>query len=164
MPVSTYEALHRGGERIWINLYLVNRYLSADIALRTALAHGERRAKSLGMNSADLVPLSTTWRPADETRLWRKLARVVARIGFADSLVAAWYCAMDAATPAHVRGTLLAALAYFVLPTDAVPDILAGIGFTDDAAVIAAVVGTFARYITPEHRNRAARRLDELLR
>ena len=60
--------------------------------------------------------------------------------------------------------TLLAALAYFELPTDAVPDILAGIGFTDDAAVIAAVVGTFARYITPEHRTRAARRLDELLR
>lgn len=116
------------------------------------------------MTKTELIPLATTWRPGDEPRLWRKLVRVAARIGFADSIVAAWYCAMDRATPAHVRGVLLAALAYFILPTDAVPDILAGIGFTDDAAVMAAVVGTFARYITPEHRARAARRLDELIR
>lgn len=116
------------------------------------------------MASTELIPIPTTWRPADEPRLWRKLARVAARIGFADSIVAAWYCARDAATPTHVRGVLLAALAYFLLPADLIPDVLVGIGFTDDAAVMAAVVGTFARYITPEHRTRAARRLDELLR
>ena len=57
----------------------------------------------------------------------------------------------------HVRGVLLAALAYFLLPADAVPDIVAGIGFTDDAAVIAAVLGTFARHVTPEHRAKAGR-------
>ena len=71
---------------------------------------------------------------------------------------------MDTATPQHVRGVLLAALAYFVLPVDAIPDIVAGIGFTDDAAVIAAVVGALARHITPEHRDRARTRLDQLLR
>lgn len=116
------------------------------------------------MATSELIPIETTWHPADEPRLWRKLARVAAKIGFADSIVAAWYCATDVATPTHVRGVLLAALAYFVLPTDIVPDLLAGIGFTDDAAVMAAVVGTFARYITPEHRARAARRLDQLIR
>lgn len=115
------------------------------------------------MTNADLVPLAVTWNSADEPRLWRKLMRVAARIGFADSLVAAWYCAVDAATPMHVRGVLLAALAYFLLPADAVPDIIAGIGFTDDAAVITAVLGTFARHVTPEHRAKAIRRLDELL-
>ena len=113
--------------------------------------------------TTDLIALAPRWKPADEPRLWRKLLRVAARIGFADSLVAAWYCAVDAATPMHVRGVLLAALAYFLLPADAVPDIIAGIGFTDDAAVIAAVLGTFARHVTPEHRAKASRRLDELL-
>jgi uncharacterized membrane protein YkvA (DUF1232 family) len=113
--------------------------------------------------SNDVALLAPAWKPADEPRLWRKLVRVAARISFADSLVAAWYCAADAKTPIHVRGVLLAALAYFVLPADAVPDIVAGIGFTDDAAVIAGVIGTFARYITPEHRAKASRRLDELL-
>ena len=115
------------------------------------------------MTSTDLVSLAPEWRPADEPRLWRKLVRVAARISFADSLVAAWYCATDGKTPIHVRGILLAALAYFLLPTDAVPDIMVGIGFTDDAAVIASVLGTFARYITPDHRAKAKQRLDDLL-
>lgn len=115
------------------------------------------------MMSNDLVALAPEWRPADEPRLWRKLARVAARITFANSLLAAWYCAADGRTPMHVRGVLLAALAYFVLPADAVPDIIAGIGFTDDAAVVATVLGMFARHVTVEHKEKASRRLDELL-
>ena len=113
--------------------------------------------------SNDLIAIAPRWKPSDEPRLWRKLVRVAARITFADQLVAAWYCAVDAATPMHVRGVLLAALAYFLLPSDLVPDIVAGIGFTDDAAVIAAVLGTFARHVTDEHRAQASHRLDELL-
>jgi len=114
--------------------------------------------------TTDITTMPATWTPADEPRLWRKLVRVAARITFADQLVAAWYCAKDPATPMHVRAVLLGALAYFVLPADVIPDIIAGIGFTDDATVIAAVLGTFATYVTPEHREAARRRLDALLR
>src|SRR4051794_22558484 len=84
------------------------------------------------MMPTDVDVAAPNWSPADEPRLWRKLVRVAAKITFADTLVAAWYCAMDPATPMRVQGALLAALAYFVLPIDAVPDFLAGIGFTDD--------------------------------
>jgi uncharacterized membrane protein YkvA (DUF1232 family) len=34
---------------------------------------------------------------------------------------------------------LLAALAYFILPFDFIPDMIPGLGFTDDAAVLTAV-------------------------
>lgn len=34
-------------------------------------------------------------------------------------------------------GLIVAAIIYFVMPFDAVPDIIAGLGFTDDAAVLA---------------------------
>ena len=115
------------------------------------------------MNTETASP-AATWASSDEPHLWRKLARVATRITFADSLVSAWYCATDSATPAHVRAVLLGALAYFLLPADAVPDLLAGIGFADDASVIAAVVGTFARYIAPEPRARARERLEQILR
>jgi len=50
---------------------------------------------------------------------------------------------------------MLAALAYFVLPTDAIPDILAGIGFTDDAAVFAALMAVVGKNIKPRHREAA---------
>ena len=45
-----------------------------------------------------------------------------------------------------------AALAYFVLPADVIPDVLAGSGLTDDTAVIAAVVGVAAKHLKPKHR------------
>ncbi|HEV7386769.1 MAG TPA: YkvA family protein, partial [Phenylobacterium sp.] len=64
-----------------------------------------------------------------------KLRRVAARVPFASEALAVWYCARDDETPMTAKGMMFAALAYFVLPTDAVPDFIAGIGYTDDAAV-----------------------------
>ena len=52
--------------------------------------------------------------------------RVAARIPFAEDLLAAYYCAFDRETPLHVQGTLIGALAYFVLPIDAMPGYHAG--------------------------------------
>ena len=57
---------------------------------------------------------------------------------------------------------LLAALAYFVLPTDFIPDFLPGLGFTDDAAVIAAAVALARRSIKPEHREAARAQIERL--
>ncbi|RMF00338.1 MAG: DUF1232 domain-containing protein, partial [Alphaproteobacteria bacterium] len=91
------------------------------------------------------------------TAFWKKMARFAGRIPFAEDAVAAYYCALDPHTPARVRATLLAALAYFILPLDGIPDFLLGLGFSDDAAVLAAAVSMVARHITPLHRAAAAR-------
>jgi uncharacterized membrane protein YkvA (DUF1232 family) len=91
---------------------------------------------------------------------WAKLKRFAARVPFAQDLVAAYYCALDPATPIRVRGMLLAALAYFILPTDFIPDILGGLGFADDMALLSAVIGLVSSHITPTHRTAAARALD----
>ena len=67
---------------------------------------------------------------------WAKLKRFAGQVPFVEDLVAAYYCALDPATPMRVRGMLLAALAYFILPFDLVPDMIAGLGFADDAALL----------------------------
>ena len=90
-----------------------------------------------------------------ERSFWKKLLKTAARIPFAEDLAAAYYCAVDPETPRHVKGLLLAALAYFVIPTDAIPDFVAGFGFTDDAAVLAGALSLVSRYITQGHRERA---------
>lgn len=90
-----------------------------------------------------------------EHGLWQKLAKFAGRIPFAEDAAAAYFCATDPATPSRVRGILLAALAYFVLPTDVIPDFIAGIGFTDDAAVLALAISLVSGQIRPEHRKRA---------
>jgi len=89
-------------------------------------------------------------------RFWIKLKRVVARLPFAEDLLAAYYCAFDKETPRHVQGALLGAIAYFILPFDFIPDMLPVLGFTDDAAVLATAIRLVASHITEDHR-RAAR-------
>jgi uncharacterized membrane protein YkvA (DUF1232 family) len=86
---------------------------------------------------------------------WNKMRRVAAGLPFAEDLLAAYYCAFDYQTPLQVKAALLAALAYFVLPFDFMPDVLPVLGFTDDAAVLATAVRMVAAYIRPEHRNAA---------
>jgi len=93
---------------------------------------------------------------------WRKASAVAARLPFAEDLIAAYYCAFDRKTPLPVRAALLGALAYFVLPADAVPDMIAGLGYTDDAAVLAATLKLFASNITDSHRESARAVLDKL--
>lgn len=92
---------------------------------------------------------------------WRKLRGVAARIPFTEDLLAAYYCAFDRATPRHVQLTLIGALAYFVLPTDAVPDMLPVLGFTDDAAVLATAIKLVSDHIRPVHRDAARDKLAE---
>ena len=92
----------------------------------------------------------------DEARMrrdfWAKVRRFAAHLPFAEDLLAAYYCAVDRDTPAHVRVSLVAALAYFVLPADAVPDLLPVLGFADDAAVLATALRLVATAMRPEHR------------
>jgi uncharacterized membrane protein YkvA (DUF1232 family) len=86
---------------------------------------------------------------------WPTLRKAMRQIPFSEDVVAAYYCAIDPAVPWRVRATLLGALAYFVAPVDAVPDVLLGIGFSDDATVLVGAITMVAAHITEEHRKRA---------
>jgi uncharacterized membrane protein YkvA (DUF1232 family) len=83
---------------------------------------------------------------------WPKIRKVAAHVPFAADALAIWYCARDDETPAAAKGMMLAALAYFVMPFDAIPDVIAGIGYTDDAAVFLAVLSIVGKHLKPRHR------------
>jgi uncharacterized membrane protein YkvA (DUF1232 family) len=88
-------------------------------------------------------------------RFWPKLKAALARIPFAEDAAASFYAATDPRTPARAKAVLLAALAYFIAPVDAVPDFVAGLGFTDDLAVLLMVVRTMRDHLLPDHYERA---------
>lgn len=90
---------------------------------------------------------------------WKKMVRVASKVPFAEDAAAAWFCARDPRTPTRVRATLLAALAYFVTPTDLIPDFVVVFGFTDDAAVLMAALGLVSSYMKPDHRKAARQAL-----
>lgn len=92
---------------------------------------------------------------------WTTFKKAVQIIPFSNELVAAYYCALDPETPFHARATLLAALAYFVLPIDIIPDFILGLGFSDDITVLAATLLRLRTYIKNEHRDQAADALND---
>jgi uncharacterized membrane protein YkvA (DUF1232 family) len=116
------------------------------------------------MVGREVIPLPAE--PFDEARFerdrqrveagfWQKLRQSLGRIPFVEDAVAAYYCAFDPETPLQVKAVLIAALAYFVLPMDMVPDVIAGFGFTDDAAVLYAAITAVQRHLRPQHRAKA---------
>ena len=91
----------------------------------------------------------------DAKSFWDKVRQTAGRVPFVDQAVAVWFCARDPATPFRVKAILMGALAYFVLPFDVVPDLLAGLGYADDLAVLTAAVRAVLPHITEEHRAKA---------
>ncbi|TPW26997.1 YkvA family protein [Pararhizobium mangrovi] len=96
-----------------------------------------------------------------QARFWKTLKSAARQVPFMRDVVAAYYCAMDPNTPMRVRGILLGALAYFVIPTDIVPDFIAFFGFTDDMAVLAAAISAIRGHITQAHYDAAEEALAE---
>ncbi len=94
-------------------------------------------------------------------RFWAKVRRTLGRVPFLDQAVAAFYAAIDPATPRHAKAVLFAALAYFVAPLDLVPDVIPVGGFADDLAVLVAALQAIGPHITAAHLARARAALED---
>src|SRR3954469_17866034 len=81
-----------------------------------------------------------------------KAKRYLNRLPLAHETVAMYFCMLDPRTPVWVKATAGAALAYFVLPLDAVPDFLPVLGLSDDASVLAAAFAAVSAHVPAEHR------------
>lgn len=84
----------------------------------------------------------------------RRLARAagweVAYRGFL-----AYYLLRDPDVPASHKSVILGALGYLLMPIDAIPDAIVGIGYTDDLTVLAGMFHLLDGYITPAIRRQA---------
>ncbi len=118
---------------------------------------GEARGSGPDFDHPDISSEETLRQHARvvEEGFWPKVRKMLGKVPFTEDLCAAYFCAMDDQTPARVRGILLAALAYFIMPIDMIPDIVTGFGFTDDATVIATAIGLVSGYIKPGHHDLA---------
>ena len=69
---------------------------------------------------------------------------------------------IDPYMPAQVRVSLMAALAYLIMPFDLFPDFMPLVGFSDDFVALTAVLSIWSKYVTPEIKTRAERKLNKL--
>lgn len=71
-----------------------------------------------------------------------------------------YYATFDKALPVKDRLMVIAALGYFILPADMIPDMLPG-GFADDAAALLYVVRHIWRNLSKDTFSKARLKLDE---
>lgn len=96
----------------------------------------------------------------DDQSFWKKVKRTAGKLPFVDHAVALYFCMRDPATPLWAKAQILAALAYFVSPVDAIPDFLPVVGYADDAGVVMRTVSLVSAHTTAAHLAAARRWLD----
>ncbi|WP_425654959.1 YkvA family protein [Vibrio campbellii] len=121
---------------------------------------------SMSVNSASDDVLDQTMRAPDEKTFWRKMKNSVKKAGeeIAVMGIKSWLAMADSNTSVRHKAILGGALAYFVLPTDMVPDVLAGVGFTDDMAALTLAANSVGNAITDEHEEQAREKLSSMVK
>lgn len=90
----------------------------------------------------------------------RRLATVAGR-ELIEKVLILYYVANDEKTSAWAKGVVGGAVAYFLFPLDAIPDLIPFAGFTDDAGVLAAALATLALSIRKRHIESARAKMRE---
>ena len=98
-----------------------------------------------------------------EAGFWQKLNTFARKAGhnLVEKSLQLYYAAESPDTPTWARGVVFGALAYFVAPIDAIPDVTPGIGFADDLCVLIGAVSAVAAHITPEVKDQADKKMAE---
>ena len=96
-----------------------------------------------------------------EESFWTKLRNYALSAGQAlvENALSLYYCALDPETPAWAKSIIYGALAYFILPLDAIPDTIPLVGYSDDVGVLAAALGAVASHLKDIHIERARQTL-----
>jgi uncharacterized membrane protein YkvA (DUF1232 family) len=75
-----------------------------------------------------------------EDNLWSKLEKSGKRISFAKDILALYRYMRDPLVRWHRKAIIVAALVYFIIPIDTIPDLTPLFGYMDDLGVITALL------------------------
>ena len=96
-----------------------------------------------------------------DSSFWDKLKRFALSAGKEVIEKALWlyYAAQRPETPKWAKTAIYGALAYFISPIDAIPDITPLVGFTDDLGALAAAIAMTSAYINEDVKAKASEKL-----
>lgn len=98
-----------------------------------------------------------------ETAFWQKLRARALRAGrhLVRQALLLYYTARHPGTPAWARTAIYGALGYFILPLDAVPDVIPVAGYSDDLSLLVSVLAAVSLYANKAVRAQAEARLQQ---
>ena len=75
-----------------------------------------------------------------------------------------YYVLRSPDVPLKQKGMIVGALGYLILPTDLVPDFIPMLGFADDLSALVFAVHTISSYLTPEIRQKAKQKTEQIIK
>ena len=111
------------------------------------------------------IPLENNYeKHYSESSFWDKIKSVAVKAGYEliNKALQLYYAMQSPSMPAKDKAIVIAVLGYFILPVDVVPDFIPGLGFADDLAALAWALKTISSNITPEVKEKAQQRCDNL--
>ena len=96
-----------------------------------------------------------------EDSFWSKVKKFALAAGreVIEKALILYYSLGEPDVPKWAKGTIVAALGYFIFPADAIPDITPVVGYADDLGVLVAALAAVAAHVTPEAKRLAAEKL-----
>ncbi len=100
-------------------------------------------------------PSSEDYSDAD---FWLKVKQFAKKAGreVIDNALCLYYAAQRPDTPKWAKTVIFGALAYFIAPLDAIPDLTPFVGFTDDLGALAAALAMVSVYVDDDVEQQAA--------
>jgi len=96
-----------------------------------------------------------------EDTFWEKVSKFAIRAGkeVIEKALILYFCLQDPDTPGWTKAVIIGALGYFIVPSDAIPDLTPIVGFTDDLGALAAALAVVTAHVKPEHKQMAQEKL-----
>jgi uncharacterized membrane protein YkvA (DUF1232 family) len=105
----------------------------------------------------------STARNYSDDDFWQKIKKFALKAGKEVIEKALWlyYAAQRPETPTWAKTIIFGALAYFILPLDAIPDFIPVAGFGDDLGALAAAIAMVSMYITADIKEQTTQKLQQ---
>jgi uncharacterized membrane protein YkvA (DUF1232 family) len=102
----------------------------------------------------------------DETSFWSKISLNTKNFGrkLLSKAFVLYYVLRDEQTPAWAKTVIYGALGYFILPLDAIPDIVPFVGFSDDLGAMVTALSIIMAHIKPKHVEMSNQALEKIFK
>lgn len=99
-----------------------------------------------------------------EDSFWSKVKKFALAAGreVIEKALILYFSLREPDVPKWAKGTIVAALGYFIFPADAIPDITPVVGYADDLGVLVAAMAAVAAHVTPEAKRLAGEQIKVL--
>jgi uncharacterized membrane protein YkvA (DUF1232 family) len=98
-----------------------------------------------------------------DDKFWGKLKKFAKKAGASVvyAVLLLYYTLQKPEVPVKAKAIIIGALGYFILPLDLIPDVVVGLGYTDDLGALGVALFQVAMYIDEDIRGQAKEKLKD---